>query len=65
MAIHSQRTLISAEYLAFERAQTDASATDLYTYPAIAALCGDPQLDDSESDPLCLEAYAPGNWGEC
>ena len=102
MAINPRTTLTSAEYLAFERAQTDAkheylngevimiagaslehnrivsnlvatlhgqmrgracdvfsgdmrihiSATGLYTYPDIVALCGEPQLEDNQSDIL-------------
>lgn len=102
MAINPQTKMTSAEYLAFERAQTDARheylngqvtmmagaslahnrivanlvatlhtqmrgrpcdvfsgdmrlhipATGLYTYPDIAALCGEPQLEDDTSDIL-------------
>jgi Uma2 family endonuclease len=102
MAINPQTTWTPAEYLVFERAQTDAkheylngevtlmagaslehnriasnlvatlhaqmrgrpcdvfsgdmrvyiSATGLYTYPDIAALCGEPQLEDGEPDIL-------------
>ena len=102
MVINPQMFVTPAEYLAFERAQTDAkheylngeitmmagaslehnrivsnlvatlhaqlrgrpcdvfsgdmrvyiSATGLYTYPDIAALCGEPQLEDDASDTL-------------
>ena len=102
MAINPQINMTPAEYLAFERAQTDARheylngkitmmagaslahnrivsnlvatlhaqmrgrpcdvfsgdlrvhilATGLYTYPDIAALCGEPQLEDDASDIL-------------
>jgi Uma2 family endonuclease len=102
MAINPERKMHSAEYLAFERAQTDAkheyldgeitamsgaslahnliavnvltalrtqmrgrpcnvfsgdmrvkvSATGLYTYPDISALCGEPQLEDDAFDTL-------------
>ena len=114
MALNPQMKMTPAEYLAFERAQTDARheyvngdvtmragaslahnrivanlvatlhtqmrgrpcdvfsgdmrvhilATGLYTYPDIAALCGEPQVEDGASDILLnpsviLEVLSP------